>query len=317
MWSLPLDSFRTPSLLPQTLRPCMSETTEQQWTIKRLLDWTTEYFSKSSSGNARLEAETLLAEALDCQRIELYTRFDELPPDEKLTEFRAWVKRRGAGEPVAYLVGYREFYSLRFAVDSNVLIPRPETEHLVIAALEAAKSFDANPVRIIDVGTGSGCVAITLAKQIENSKIAAIDISEGAISVAQSNVESHMVGDRVKLFQGDLLDALPKGSEPVQIIVSNPPYIGRNEIDTVDEQVKSHEPDIALFSGDYGTDIIERLITQAPDFLVPGGYLIFEASPIVMEKCASLVNANPAFAESKVVKDYSNLERLVVAQKTE
>lgn len=292
----------------------MSETTQQQWTIKRLLDWTTEYFSKSTIGNARLEAEVLLAEALECERIDLYTRFDETPEDAKLTEFRVWVKRRGAGEPVAYLVGHREFYSLRFAVDSNVLIPRPETEHLVVAAIEAAKSFDVSPIRIIDVGTGSGCVAVTIAKQIEDSKIAATDISESAIAVAQANVHAHEVDARVKLYQGDLLEALPKGSQPVQIIVSNPPYIGRNEIETVDEQVQNHEPSIALFSGENGTEIIERLVNQAPEFLVPGGYLIFETSPIVMDQCVQLVKSNPAFAEVTVQKDYGGLERLVIAR---
>ena len=212
------------------------------------------------------------------------------------------------------MVGYREFFSLRFAVDSNVLIPRPETEHLVVAALEAAKSFDVTPIRIVDVGTGSGCIAVTLAKQSENSKIAAIDISEGAIAVAQTNIDSHEVGDRVKLFRGDLLDALPKGSDKVQMIVSNPPYIGNNETDTVDEQVKNHEPTVALFAGDHGTEIIERLVAQAPDYLVPGGYLIFETSPIVMDKCVNLVKANSAFVDVKVVKDYGNLDRLVVAQ---
>ena len=123
----------------------MPDTPEQTWTIKQLLDWTSDFFSKSTIGNARLEAEVLLAEALDCQRIQLYTRFDEQPPAQQLTEFRDWVKRRAAGEPVAYLAGHREFYSLRFQVDSNVLIPRPETEHLVVAAVEFAKSLNSNP----------------------------------------------------------------------------------------------------------------------------------------------------------------------------
>ncbi len=295
----------------------MSETTEQQWTIQRLLDWTSEYFAKSTIGNARLEAEVLLAEALNCQRIDLYTRFDELPDPDRLATFRAWVKRRGAGEPVAYIVGHREFYSLRFAVDANVLIPRPETEHVVVAAVEFAKSLDARPIRIIDVGTGSGCIAVTLATQIEHCKIAATDVSEGALAVARANVASHAVEDKVKLFQGDLLNALPHGSQPVHMIVSNPPYIGRLEIETVDDQVKSHEPAIALFSGDHGTEIIEQLIQQAPRYLLPGGRLIFETSPIVMEKCLRLVQSNPAFASVSVDKDYSGLPRVVVATRAD
>ena len=292
----------------------MSETTEQQWTIQKLLDWTTEFFAKSNSGSSRLEAEVLLAEALDCQRIELYTRFDEVPDEIQLAQFRAWVKRRGAGEPVAYLVGHREFYSLRFAVDSNVLIPRPETEHVVMAALEASKSFEDDPLRIIDVGTGSGCIAVTLARQIEGCKIAATDISEAALQVAKSNAHTHGVDDRVIFYLGDLLESLPAGSAPVHMIVSNPPYVGHLEIDTVDDQVKNHEPAMALFSGDHGTEIIERLVQQSPQYLLPGGYLIFETSPIVMDACLEIVNSNPAFEHVKVENDFSGLRRVVVAR---
>lgn len=291
----------------------MPETPEQTWTIKQLLDWTTDFFSKSTIGNARLEAEVLLAEALDCQRIELYTRFDEQPPAQQLTEFRAWVKRRAAGEPVAYLAGYREFYSLRFNVDSNVLIPRPETEHLVVAAVEFTKNLNNVPVRIIDVGTGSGCIAVTLATLIENCKIAATDISEPALEIAKLNAAQHEVNSKVHFFAGDLLDALPQGSNSVHLIVSNPPYIGRLEISTVDDQVRNHEPEIALFSGDHGTDIIERLINDAADFLLPDGALMFETSPIIMDRCVALVRNHQAYADVRVIKDYGGHDRIVVA----
>ena len=291
-------------------------TTSTQWTIQRLLEWTTEFFSKSeSSSSPRVEAETLLSEALGCQRIELYTRFAEVPPADKLTEFRAWVKRRGAGEPVAHLVGHQEFYSLKFAVNSDVLIPRPETEHVVVSALEAVKQLDATPVRIIDVGTGSGCIAVTLATQLTDCKIVATDISPEALEVAKANAQSHEVEDRVRFFQGDLLAALPAGSDPVHLIVSNPPYIGESEINTVEGQVENHEPAIALFSGEFGTEIITRLIAEAPEYLLDGGFLIFETSPIVMDKCVALVEANPAFESAEVVKDFSGLERVVVARK--
>ncbi len=291
-------------------------TTSAQWTIQRLLEWTTEFFSKSeSSSSPRLEAETLLAEALQCERIQLYTRFEEVPDADKLAEFRAWVKRRGAGEPVAYLVGHREFYSLKFAVTSDVLIPRPETEHVVVSALEAAKQLDANPIRIVDVGTGSGCIAITLATQLTDCKIAATDVSQLALDVAKTNAQSHQVEDRVRFFQGDLLEALPAGSDPVHMIVSNPPYIGESEVNTVEAQVKDHEPAIALFSGESGTDIITRLVADAPGFLLPGGFLIFETSPIVMDKCVELVESNSAFESVEVVKDFSGHRRVVVAKK--
>jgi len=293
----------------------MTETTEQQWTIKRLLDWTTDFFKKTEWGNPRLEAEILLAEALGCARIELYTQFDQIPPDEPLNQFRQWVKRRGAGEPVAYIVGHKEFYSLRFEVNSDVLIPRPETEHLVVAALEAAKGIAENPIRVIDVGTGSGCIAITLAKYLSQAKIAAIDLSPAALEVAKRNAEAHQVTDKIRFFCGDLLAALPPGSGQVHLIVSNPPYIGTNERGTVDRQVSDFEPSMALFSGDEGLDLTQRLIAEAPEKLLPQGWLMFESSPLVIDRCVQLVEASP-LKLVKVIKDMAGHRRVVVAQRS-
>jgi len=287
----------------------------QAWTIQRLLEWTTEYFEKVEAETPRLEAEVLLAEALGCQRIELYTRFEEIPAEESVTNYRDWVKRRAAGEPVAYIVGHREFYSLRFAVNSSVLIPRPETEHVVVAAIEACKEIDEEPIRILDVGTGSGCIAVTLAQHIKDVKIGAIDLSPDAIAVAQQNIDQHEVADRVKCFVGDLLQALPAGSQPVHLIVSNPPYIGSNEQGTVEPNVDQFEPAMALYGGDKGTEVIERLVAQSVDFLLPGGFLIFETSPIIMDACLEIVNGHSQFASCDVIKDYSGHRRVVVARK--
>ena len=291
----------------------MAEATDQ-WTIKRLLEWTTDSFKKDGSENARLDAEVLLAEALDCQRIMLYTRFEEVPPPASLTKYRGWVKQRIEGEPVAYIVGHKEFYSLNFAVNPNVLIPRPETEHVVVEALEAVKEIANRPIRIIDVGTGSGCVAVSMAKHIEQCKIAAIDISADAIAIASQNIEAHEVADKVKCFTGDLLEALPAGSQPVHVIVSNPPYIGRFEIETVEDSVLKYEPEMALFGGEKGTEIIQRLVTQAEPLLLPGGRLIFETSPSVFDDCLQIVKDSGLELE-KSVKDYAGLRRVIVAKK--
>ena len=298
----------------------MSPTTQEPWTIKRLLDWTVEHFDQVNSPSSRLDAEVLLAEALDCPRINLYTRFNEVPDDEPMAKYRAWVKRRAAGEPVAYLVGHREFYSLKLFVDSNVLIPRPETEHVVVAAIEAAKTIEASPLRIIDVGTGSGCVAITLAKQLAETEsrevvIAATDLSPAAIEVAQKNAEAHGVETRVRFFTGDLLEALPAGSNPVHMIVCNPPYIGSGEINTLDDNVKNHEPHVALFGGEDGTEIIQRLIDQSIPMLLPGGYLIFETSPINIDRCVELVSKHSKFDSVETEKDFGNLKRVVIARR--
>ncbi len=290
----------------------MPESPTTQWSIQRLLEWTTDYFNQAGSDSARLDAEVLLAEALQCQRIQLYTRFGEVPPVEPLTRFRAWVKRRAAGEPVAYIVGYREFYSLRFKVTPDVLIPRPETEDVVVSALEACKGFP-KPVRIIDVGTGSGCIAVALAKQLKSDfQIAATDLSLEALAVARENAAAHEVGDKIRFYEGDLLEALPAGSTPVHLIVSNPPYIGRREADTVEEDVKKYEPDSALFAGEQGTEIILRLVEQAPRFLLPGGKLVFEASPEVMESCIDIVGESPLTFE-KVLDDLAGLKRILIA----
>ena len=280
-----------------------------------MLEWTTNHFNETGSDSSRLDAEVLLAEALQCKRIELYTRFAEVPPVEPLEKFRAWVKRRAAGEPVAYLVGHKEFYSLRFKVTPATLIPRPETEHLIVAALEACKEFD-EPVRIMDVGTGSGCIAVTIARQLDKQYvIAATDISLEALAVARENAEAHEVDSRIRFYEGDLIEALPEGSKPVHLIVSNPPYIGRCEIDTVEATVKDFEPESALFAGQQGTEIIERLIPQAEKMLLPGGYLILEASPATMDRCVDQVNQS-ALDFVEVINDYAGLKRILVARQT-
>ena len=291
----------------------MTEQETKQWTLQRLLEWTTGHFDEAGSDSSRLDAEVLLAEAIQCKRIELYTRFAEVPPAEPLQKFRAWVKRRAAGEPVAYLVGHKEFYSLKFQVTPATLIPRPETEHLIVAALEVCKDGE-EPIRIIDVGTGSGCIAVTMAKHLEKQYvIAATDISLEALAVARENAQAHEVDSRIRFYEGDLLDALPEGSKPVHLVVSNPPYIGRCEIDTVEATVKDFEPESALFAGEQGTEIIERLIPQAEKMLLPGGHLILEASPATMDRCEELVKQS-ALDFVEVINDYAGLKRILVAR---
>ena len=298
----------------------MSETTQEPWTIKRLLEWTVSFFGKTDAASARLDAEVLLAEALACPRIALYTQYDSVPDDQALEKFRSWVKRRAAGEPVAYLVGQKEFYSLPFEVTPDVLIPRPETEHVVMCALELAQQIPDRPLRIIDVGTGSGCIAIALAKQLKDSlgiddlSVAATDISPAAIEVAKRNAQRHGLDQQIRFFVGDLLTALPSGSRPVHLIVSNPPYVGRGEINTLDENVRLHEPDVALFGGPLGTEIIERLIDQSLPMQLPGGALIFETSPINIDRCVQIASARDAFESVTTEKDLGGLPRVVIAR---
>lgn len=289
----------------------MTET--QAWTIKRLLDWTTEHFAKKGFEGGRLDAEILLAEALGCQRIQLYTQFNDVPEESLLATFRDWVKRRAKGEPVAYLVGQKEFYSLAFEVNSNVLIPRPETEHVVVQAVDLAGKFPP-PCSILDVGTGSGCIAVTLAKQIEDAQIVAVDINGDALDVARSNAVKHQVQERIEFFESDLLAAVPTERQ-FDLIVSNPPYIGTEEEGTVDEAVRKYEPAIALFSGGDGTAAIRGLVQQSAERLKAGGYLVFETSPIIFDACLSIVNDSGSFAEPETIKDYSGHRRIISAQR--
>ena len=288
----------------------MTET--QAWTNKRLLDWTTEHFTDKGFEGGRLDAEILLAEALGCQRIQLYTQFNEVPEEARLATFRDWVKRRAKGEPVAYLVGHKEFYSLSFEVNSNVLIPRPETEHIVVQAVDLAKGFSPH-CSILDVGTGSGCIAVTLAKQIENAQLVAVDISSDALEVAQRNANKHEVQERIEFMQSDLLASVP-GDRKFDLIISNPPYIGTKEEGTVDESVRQYEPAVALFSGDDGTDAIRGLVQQSAQRLNAGGFLVFETSPIIFDACLGIVSESGAFAEPETIKDYSGHRRIISAK---
>jgi release factor glutamine methyltransferase len=207
----------------------MSET----WTVLRLLTWTTDYLKSHGSESPRLDAEVLLAHARGCERIMLYAAFDDVVPDEVRALFRDLVKRRAEGTPVAYLVGKREFYSLSFRVTPDVLIPRPETEFVVVAALDALKvardSVAGTPSRsdgllVCDVGTGSGAIAVAIAKHAPDCRVTAIDISPAALAVAKENAATHHVVERIEFAQGDLLAPLP--AEPrFTVIASNPPCV--------------------------------------------------------------------------------------------
>ena len=287
---------------------------QQPWTIKRLLDWTSDYFSQHQTENARLDAEVLLAEALGCQRIELYTRFDQEPLPEQKDRFREWVKRHADGEPVAYLVGHREFYSIKFNVDHSVLIPRPETEHLVSETIELSKSYAVEDPSLIDIGTGSGAISVALAKHLPGFSITATDISPAAIDVARSNIEAHQLESRIELVESDLFESIEE-NRTFDFVVSNPPYIGNDEQDTVDVCVRDYEPDVALFTPDGNAlSVIERLVNEAGKRLVPGGWLLFEMSPAISSRCLELVEGHPRFHNVRIVKDLARLDRVLIAQ---
>ena len=198
------------------------------WTVGRLLTWTTEWLGARDSDSPRLDAEVLLAHVRGCPRIALYTAFGTPVSDQERGRFRELVKRRGEGEPVAYLVGSREFFSLPFSVTKDVLVPRPETEGLVVRSIDLCKAAAAP--RIIDVGTGSGAIAVTLATRLPKATIVATDISTAAIAVARANAEHHGVANRITFVQCDLMSD-PRAAGPWNVIVSNPPYVREDEFE--------------------------------------------------------------------------------------
>lgn len=278
------------------------------WTVRRLMEVTTDFLKKQGSDSPRLDTEILLAHVRGCKRIELYTRFDEIVSDEQRDRFRELVRRRAKSEPVAYLVGHREFFGLEFTVTPDVLIPRPDTETLVVELLEAARPHEAP--RIVDVGTGSGCIAVAAAVNCPQAQVTAIDLSEAALEAARGNAQRHGVADRIRFLQGDLFAPLPAG-EQFEFVVSNPPYVAEGELDELQSEVRLHEPRSALVAGSDGLDVIRPLVAQAPQWLVPGGTLLFEISPEQSGPARELLEATGDYHDLRVIRDLSGRDRVV------
>ena len=308
----------------------------EPWTVGRLLQWTADYLKKHGSQSPRLDAEVLLAHVLGRPRIELYTAFDGAPGDEARAAFRELVRRRAEGMPVAYLVGHREFYSLPFQVTPDVLIPRPETELLVMAVLDLAKTR-ASPLppgegrgiraeesgmkaagddlAIADVGTGSGVIAVCLAKHLPACRVTAIDRSRAALAVAVQNARQHGVAERIEFFESDLFAAVPPERQ-FDFIVSNPPYVTTAEMESLAADVRKFEPREALLAGPRGTEVIEALVAQAADRLRPGGHLLMEISPTIHDAVLALLKSDGRFEPGPTIKDLARLPRVVQARRS-
>jgi len=288
----------------------------EEWTIGRLLEWTTDFLKKRGAENPRLDAEILLAKACGCRRIELYTAFTDVPAEQVRTAFRELVRRRAEGTPVAYLTGRREFYSLSFRVTPDVLIPRPETEFLVISALDwiRARPQTDQPVSIADIGTGSGIIAVCLAKHAPASRVTAVDVSPAALEVARSNAVEHGVEQRIDFLAGDLFAAVPPDRK-FDLIVSNPPYVTTAEMANLAADVRDYEPHGALEAGPHGTEVIARLIPQAAERLTAGGKLLMEISPQLERPVRALVEADGRLELGPTIKDLAGQARVIQATK--
>jgi release factor glutamine methyltransferase len=278
------------------------------WTIKRLLDWTTRYLSDKACEAPRLDAEVLLSHALGCKRIELYTRHEEEPSEEQRASFKELVQQRVKGCPVAYLVGRKEFFSLELEVNRDVLIPRPDTETVVDECLRLATSMP-TPT-ILDVGTGSGCLAVAAAKYHKTAQVTAVDVSAAALAVASRNAARHGVADRIRFLEGDLYAPLPAG-EHFDFILSNPPYIPHGDLASLPVGVRDFEPHSALDGGTDGYAVFDRLVGGAPERLKPGGHLIVEIGAAQEEPARRRIEALGVFDLGKTIFDGSGHPRVL------
>lgn len=280
------------------------------WTIKELLNWTTTYLKSKGVESPRLEAQILLSHVMNVPKIELVARSDEEPSAEEKAEFKALVKRRVERWPTAYLVGRKDFYLLSFEVTPAVLIPRPDTETLVEHALRFLKGKHAP--RVLDLGTGSGCVAVSLAHQAKAATVTAVDLSPDAAAVAKRNADKHAVADRVSVLTGDLFAPLPTGAA-FDLIVSNPPYVTPGELAELAPEVRDHEPRLALDGGPDGLAFYRRIAAECGKWLPPGGAVMVEIGWTQEPAVRALFEARPELAVGPSVKDLGGRFRVVSA----
>ncbi|MFQ5901668.1 MAG: peptide chain release factor N(5)-glutamine methyltransferase [Thermodesulfobacteriota bacterium] len=323
---------------------------KEAWTILKLIDWTTNFFKDKGISNPRLDTEVLLTQTLKLDRVGLYLNYDKPLTDKELFCFKELVKRRATREPLQYITGIQEFWSLEFRVGPGVLIPRPDTEILVEETLKEARGMeqgargkgpdsgkiiesktikkDIAPCSmplILDLCTGCGCIAVSLAKEFTNSIIYAIDTSEAALNIASQNAAIHKVADRITFLHGNLFEPLKglklflsegKGMvvDSFDIVVSNPPYVRSEDIGTLDPEIKDFEPISALDGGRDGLEVIRSIVRWAPDYLKKEGLLIMEIAFDQAKDIEYIINEKQAYNSVSVLKDYSGKDRVVKAR---
>lgn len=282
---------------------------QEIWTIGRILKWTEQFFKEKGIESPRLDAEVLLSHILGRERIYLYVHFDEPLEPAELARYRDAIKQRVQRVPVAYIIGEKEFMGLTFKVTEDTLVPRPDTEILVQAAVERLRARGEAP-RFADIGTGSGAICLSVLHFLPKAQADTVDISPAARAIAEENAAALEVADRVTFHTGDLLAPLAGSYDA---ILSNPPYIPDDDIAALAPEVRLKEPHTALAGGKDGLDFYRRLTADAPALLKDGGFLAVEVGIHQAAPVAAL--AVPSFSRTEILKDYAGIERVVIAWK--
>lgn len=290
----------------------------ESWTVRRILEWTSGYFTRKNLDAPRLSAELLLAHVLSAPRIRLYTEYDRPLSDGELSQMRALVQRASEEEPIAYLTGRAHFFSLEFDVTRDVLIPRPDTETLVENVLQTVRHHAGlESPRVIDLCTGSGCVAAALAHNLKTATVVATDISDKAVEVARRNIDRLGLAGRVVVEAGDLFEPLAHmvDVQPFDLIVANPPYIRTIDIPALDRGVREYEPVQALDGGLDGLTLHRRILEQAPGRLVPGGRVYLEIAFDQGELAREVAAGYSAFNDIQILKDFGGRDRVLAVRR--
>jgi release factor glutamine methyltransferase len=281
-------------------------------TIAETLKRASEYLREASVPNDLLDAQTLLAEALSRDRTYLIINFNKLLSDEERIKYQALIERRASGEPLQYITGHQEFFGLEFEVTPDVLIPRPETEIIIEETMSITQQAGLKRPLIVDVGTGSGCLAVTLAREIDRLRVIATDISTSALRVAKRNAARHGMISRIDLIAANLFDAFAE-IPFADIIISNPPYVSRQELATLQREVRDWEPRVALTDFEDGLTFYRRLLKDAPARLKPGGHLICEMGYTQSDAIAAMID--PAvWSAPRILRDLQGIPRTIVSQ---
>lgn len=286
---------------------------EATWTVGRLAEAASEVFAKRGLESARLDADLLLAEVLGLKRIELYTRFDMPVSLEQRSRYREFVKRRAASEPVAYILGHRDFYEHQFKVSPAVLIPRPESELIIDLGRAQLEARELEAPRILDLGVGSGCLVLSLLALFPDATAVGVDISSEALAVAAANADDLELRERVTWREGDYVDALTTEdrASPFDLVISNPPYIGDDEAKTLPPDVRDFEPGLALFTGDDPLIFHRRLLAAADSLLAPEGLGLAEMGAGQGDELLALAATTQGLASRGLARDLAGHDRVI------